>query len=136
MQRVVVDTDVVSFGFKNDTRFERYANAIAGKQLVMSFMSLAELRLWQALRNWSTQRRERFFNELDRLYVVYPVDRRLCFMWAELRAIASRQGRVLENADAWIAATARVLDVPLVTHNQKDFDYLPGLALISFPKTE
>ena len=133
MQRVVVDTDVISFCFKNDSRFGSYATAILGKQLVMSFMSLAELCLWQQLRNWSTPRRENFFSEMDRLYVVYPVDRVLCFMWAELRATANRQGRVLETADAWIAATARVLDVPLVTHNKKDFDYLPGLTIISFP---
>ena len=54
-------------------------------------------------------------------------------MWAELRAAAKQQVRVLETADAWIVATARVLDVPLVTHNQKDFSYLPGLTIISFP---
>ena len=133
MQRGVVDTDVISFCFKNDTRFSNYASVIAGKQLVTSFMSLAELRLWQELRNWSQHRRDRFFSEVDKLYLVYPVDRDLCFMWANLKATAIQLGRVLETADAWVAATARMLDVPLVTHNKKDFDYLPGLTVISFP---
>ncbi len=132
MQRVVVDTDVISFCFKSDTRFGNYATVLAGKQLVMSFMTLAELRLWQDLKNWSTHRRDSFFSELDKLYLVYPVDRDLCFTWADLQASAIRQGRVLETADAWVAATARVLDVPLVTHNKKDFDYLPGLTIVSF----
>jgi predicted nucleic acid-binding protein len=133
MQRVVVDTDVISFCFRNDTRFSNYATAIAGKQLVMSFMTLAELRLWQELRNWSAKRRDNFFIELDKHYLVYPVDRNLCFMWAELKALSIQQGRVLQTADAWVAATARVLDVPLVTHNKKDFEYLPGITVISFP---
>ena len=133
MQRVVVDTDVVSFHFKNDTRFSDYSAELVGKQLVMSFMTFAELRLWQVIKNWSERRRDDFIRAIDESYVIFPVDRELCFVWAELKATARQNGRVLESADAWIAATAKLLDVPLVTHNKKDFDYLPGLKIISFP---
>ena len=34
-------------------------------------------------------------------------------------------------ADAWIAATALHLDVPLVTHNKNDFLGVDGLTLIT-----
>jgi hypothetical protein len=39
MERVVVDTDVVSFHVKNDTRFAGYAPELDGKELVISFAS-------------------------------------------------------------------------------------------------
>ena len=132
MQRVVVDTDVVSFYLKNDSRFENYASELDGMQLVMSFQTLAELLLWQNLRNWGQRRRDLFTREIQENYVIYPVDRALCQRWAQLRAEVQRMGRVIETGDAWIAATAYQLDVSLATHNRKDFDYLPGLKLINF----
>lgn len=132
MERVVVDTDVVSFYLKNDSRFDAYAQELDGKQLVMSFQTLAELLLWQELRNWSERRRSLFNREIQEHYVVYPVDRALCRRWAGLRADVQRMGRVIETGDAWIAATAYQLDVPLATHNRRDFEYLPDLTLINF----
>lgn len=36
-------------------------------------------------------------------------------------------------ADALIAATARCLDRPLVTKNQRDYRFIPGLCLLSYP---
>ena len=132
MERVVVDTDVVSFHVKNDTRFAGYALELDGKQLIISFMTIAELFLWQELRNWGTRRRQLFLDELNQRYILYPVDRELCRLWAQLKSHAKNQGRVLETADAWIAATAMHLDVPLVTHNAKDFQFLTRLQVISF----
>ncbi|MCA9214613.1 MAG: PIN domain-containing protein [Planctomycetales bacterium] len=132
MERVVVDTDVVSFYAKGDSRFASYAPELDGKQLVMSFMSLSELLLWQKLRNWGQARRDRFMQEIEKQYVIYPVDRRLCDCWARLKAESSAKGRVLETADAWIAATAVQLGIPLVTHNARDYQFLSNLSVISF----
>lgn len=47
------------------------------------------------------------------------------------RAIALRQTRNMGLADAIIAATALVHEIPLVTRNTKDFQYVEGLQLIN-----
>ncbi len=39
----------------------------------------------------------------------------------------------LKIADALIAATAIVHDVPLLSKNQRDFQYIPGLKLLPYP---
>jgi predicted nucleic acid-binding protein len=39
--------------------------------------------------------------------------------------------RRIECADAWIAATALLYSVPLVTHNRNDYLGVPDLTLIS-----
>lgn len=134
MANLVVDTDVVSFGFRQDTRFVNdYGPSIQGHDCIVSFMTIAELNLWQASRQWGDRRRDGLAKYLNQHYFEYGVSSELCRMWGELVWSAKRVGRVLLPGDAWIAATAVVLDVPLVTHNKKDFDYLPTLKLISFP---
>ncbi|MCU0286836.1 MAG: hypothetical protein MUF15_10600 [Acidobacteria bacterium] len=39
----------------------------------------------------------------------------------------------LQIADAIIAATSLVYDIPLFTHNKKDFRYIPNLNLYEIP---
>jgi predicted nucleic acid-binding protein len=70
---VVVDTSVVSFLFRGDTRADRY-----------------------------------------RLHVA-----------------CRRIGQPIDGADAWIAATALLYGIPVVTHNPGHFARVPGLMVIS-----
>jgi predicted nucleic acid-binding protein len=37
----------------------------------------------------------------------------------------------MQTADAWIAATALLYEVPLITHNRRDYEGVAGLVLIS-----
>ena len=46
MSRVVVDTDVVSLIFKNHPTAALYETDLAGRTLLISFMTLAELDRW------------------------------------------------------------------------------------------
>ncbi len=59
MAGLVVDTDVVSFDFKRDTRANLYHPHMVGKILVISFMALAELDLWVLERQWGRKRKLR-----------------------------------------------------------------------------
>lgn len=128
--RVLVDTDVVSFYFKADSRKELYRPHLAGKLLVVSFMTVAELDRWALERNWGAARRARLEQHLGS-YLLYSFDRALCRTWAEVTVGARRQGRTIQAADAWIAATALLYDLPLVTHNRGDFLGVKGLTVIS-----
>jgi tRNA(fMet)-specific endonuclease VapC len=130
MASVVVDTDVVSFLFKRDTRAEWYRPHLTGKLLVISFMTVAELDRWALERNWGEKRRSRMEEHL-RNFVVYPFARALCLKWAEVSDRARRNGRPIQCADAWIAATAVLHGIPLVTNNGKDYTGVDVLTIIS-----
>ncbi|MGH9932211.1 MAG: type II toxin-antitoxin system VapC family toxin, partial [Pyrinomonadaceae bacterium] len=41
----------------------------------------------------------------------------MCDSWAQAMTSARLRGRPIAPADAWVAATALLLDIPLVTHN-------------------
>jgi predicted nucleic acid-binding protein len=81
IERLLLDTDVVSYLFRGDTRSERYRRRLSGCRLALSFMSIAELDRWVRERSWGRTRRESLQHYL-RSFTVYLVDRRLCSVWA------------------------------------------------------
>jgi tRNA(fMet)-specific endonuclease VapC len=130
MSRLVVDTDVVSFLFKNHPIAKLYDSELLGHTLMLSFMTVAELDRWVIQRKWGEARRTWLNRYLD-TFVVVPYHRALCTKWAEVTVAAQGRGYRIECADAWIASTALLYDIPLVTHNGGDYRGVPGLTLIS-----
>ena len=66
-----------------------------------------------------------------RNFVTYPFELPLCRKWAAVTAAARANGRPIGCADAWIAATALLHEIPLITHNRNDFSSVSGLEVIS-----
>ena len=130
MNPVVVDTDVVSFLFKNDSRAQGYLPHLRNRQWLISFMTEAELEQWALLSNWHPQRIDWLRIFLAR-FVAVPSSRDLVLKWAEVMVVARRAGRRLETADAWIAGTAILYGAPLITHNGNDYRGVPGLTVIT-----
>src|ERR1700733_7258716 len=120
MNAVVVDTDVVSLIFKGDSRADRYLSALAAPDLLVSFMTEAELERWILQAGWGPGRIIRFRTYMKR-FVSVPSSRDLIVKWAEAMVAARPIGRRIEVADAWIAATALLYDSPLVTNNPSDY---------------
>jgi tRNA(fMet)-specific endonuclease VapC len=127
---LVVDTDVVSYIFKRDTRAALYEPHLVGKVMLISFMTLAELDHWTLKNNWGDARRGRLSRYLER-FAVFHSDEDLCLKWAQVRDQAIRDGRPIETADAWIAATALLHNLPLVTHNGSHYAGVAGLQVIT-----
>jgi tRNA(fMet)-specific endonuclease VapC len=130
MSQIVVDTDIASYIFNWHTLAQRYSDALRGSELILCFMSIAELRMGAISAGWGSRRRallERFIQGFELVYA----DNDLCTIWARIRADARSAGRVLSPQDAWIAATALALDAPLATNNRRDFEHVPKLTLLS-----
>lgn len=66
-----MDTDVVSFLFKNDSRAELYRPHLSGRLLAISFMTVAELYRWALQHNWGENRRARMDEHLHN-FLVHP----------------------------------------------------------------
>jgi predicted nucleic acid-binding protein len=129
--RLVVDTDVASFIFKWHPEFApRYVGIIRGPELVVSFMTLAEMHQGALDANWGPRKCDLLAAYLADFSVLHS-GILLCSTWAGVRNESRRKGRQMSSADAWIAATALVLSAPLVTNNPKDYRHLDKLQLIS-----
>lgn len=127
---VVVDADVVSFLFKQDSRAARYEPHLLNRILVLSAQARAELYAWPRVRNWGEARRRELERALADYLVEYPDDR-MCRLYAEVVAEARSRGFQLPASDAWHAATALSLGVALVTHNARHFEGIPDLTVIT-----
>jgi predicted nucleic acid-binding protein len=130
MGAVLLDTNVVSFLLKEDSRAESYAPHLENRGLAVSFMTVAELFQWAAMRNWGAHRTSQLEASL-RNFTVLPFDIEVCRLWGEIRAKCGAAGRPISPQDAWIAATALQHQLPLVTHNPADFETIEELKLIT-----
>lgn len=130
MSLLLIDTDIASFIFKGSDYADPYLPILGGQELALSFMTVAELFQWAILRKWGDRRLAQLEQYLSN-YLIIPVDQPLCREWAQVRADRQSAGRPISSQDAWIAATALRHDLPLVTHNVKDFLGTPNLRLIT-----
>jgi tRNA(fMet)-specific endonuclease VapC len=127
MRTLLLDTNVVSYLFKQASQAKLYEPHLQDARLAISFITVGELYRWAIERDWGEKRRLDLEERL-RNYLVIPFDIELCKKWAEVKSI---RGLNPPDSDAWIAATALHHDIPLVSHNKKHFENIPNLTLIS-----
>lgn len=130
MVTVLVDTNIVSYELKRDTRATPYKKHLTANALAISFVTLAELYSWAELYTWGRRLRIRLETKLAG-YIVFWPDTDVCRLWAEITATGVHRGRPIAPNDAWIAACALHHRVPLITHNRRHFETIPGLHVIS-----
>jgi predicted nucleic acid-binding protein len=124
----LLDTNIISFLIGRHSLANRYRPHIRGYTLAVSFMTVGEL--WEgALRaRWGPGRIGRLTATLGGC-IVYHSNDSICHSWANVRL--QRRHQPIDSTDAWIAATALVHGLELVTHNPADFQGIPGLAIIT-----
>jgi predicted nucleic acid-binding protein len=119
--RGLLDTSV----FIADEQGRQLATDQLPDQAAISVISLAELELGVHLATTEAVRGQRLrtLQSVRSTYVALPIDEPVASAFAELVAIARRAGKRPKIQDAWIAATARAVDVAVVTQDS-DFDEL------------
>ncbi len=127
MTQTVIDTSVVSYILKKHSLASVYWELLKGRHLGVSFMTVAELYCWPLRHNWGEQRIVALRHHLWG-YTVLPYTDAMSWEWAKIKC---RRGRPISDPDAWIAATALLYEVPLVTHNPRHFLHIEGLEVLT-----
>ena len=105
-----------------------YRPRLEGYVLAISFMTVGELYEGAYRAGWSGEKLTRL-RETLRAYIVIPFSFEICRQWGAIRY--QRRKQTIAVDDAWIAATARACNSPLVTHNPKDFRGIEGLEVLT-----
>lgn len=127
-ETLVLDTNIVSYLMRGDSRTVAYRRHLEGRTLAISFMTVGELYEGAYRQGWPPVKMQRLTAQL-RNYLVIPYSPRMCEVWGRIRA--ERRNRPIAVDDAWIAATALVHDCRLVTHNPADFAGVSGLQIVT-----
>lgn len=128
---VVYDTDVASRSFRGRLP-SALAARLAGRQPLLTFVTVGELTQWARLRRWGPRNRAVLDDWLAEKPVI-PGGKSIAAVWGELSAAATERGRPRPVNDTWIAACCIAYGLPLATLNVKDFtDFAEhdGLSLI------
>lgn len=125
---IVIDTNIVSYIFNQDDKANYYLERMRGTQWSISFQTLEELWCGAYSKGWGRRRKIELERYLERYEVIWP-DRELVDVCARLCSERRSAGRRLQEADAWVAATAIKLNCKLASHD-RDFSGIPGLRLL------
>ena len=113
-------------------RAEQYRSLIAGRPIVISFVTVTELRYGALKAGWGELRRRALERDLAQFVIVQP-DNELMQICAELRAkceqIGHALGQKVHEADRWIAGTAIRLNLALVSDDSV-FRDVPELSIL------
>ena len=128
---IVLDTNIVSFIFGGDDRARYYLERIQARRAIISFQTLEEMWYGAYSNGWGERRRSELARYLDQYETVWT-NHELTQTCARLRSERRSAGREMPMADAWIAATAIMLECPLASHDH-GFAGIPELELVQAP---
>lgn len=131
-EAVLLDTDVFIELMAGGDRAAPWRPLVLGRYALVSFITAGELKAGAEIGQWGQRRRDELATRLGSVVIV-PYDAALIDEYALVYAQARSKGHALgapeQAGDRWIAATARLLAVALVTRNRRHFVGLPGLAV-------
>ena len=97
--------------------------------LFASEMTRYELRFGAAIHPKSSEIWEKVEREILPLPIWLPIEERIALATADLQASLRKSGRSIDAPDAFLAATARVHDLVLVTRNVRHFQNVADLVI-------
>jgi tRNA(fMet)-specific endonuclease VapC len=128
--QVLLDTNIAIYLATGHTYGRPYYADLEDKLRAISFITAAEL-LFTARKSAQPERKLAYWREhLPRYIILFP-DLQTCDIWADIAAKCHAKGAPRQDNDLWVAATALRYNLPLVTHNRRDFDDIAGLTIIS-----
>jgi predicted nucleic acid-binding protein len=101
-----------------------YGVSALAHQFTVAVVTVGELYALANKLAWGAARRAAMVRQIAP-FDVQNIDQRVIAAYAEIDATSDAIGRPMGKNDAWIAATARVLDATLLT-TDRDFDHLHG----------
>lgn len=124
----MLDTNILIYLMKNKPLVvaERVAKLLPQDQMVMSFVTYAELLKGAYGSENPAKALERIERISQRVSVVYPTGK-IAEIYGKWGNILKQKGTPIGNNDLWIACHALAINAVLVTHNVKEFKRIEEL---------
>lgn len=129
MNRVLIDTDILSYYFKGDEivigNFKKYLEEfdLIEISLVTYYEIVGGLLAKNALKQLNV------FEDFVAVNIVVPMTDKSAKISAELYSSLRQTGQIIDDIDLLIAGIAVENDMTLVTNNENHFGRIPGLRI-------
>jgi len=125
---LIIDSDIlIDVARKDKTAIERLEEE--RKKSISAISSVTQMELIVSCRNKTELKHlDEFLEDFEIINLNYVITQKAIELLKEYRL-----SHGLLIADSIIAATSLILDVSLLSKNQKDFKFIKGLRLIKYP---
>jgi tRNA(fMet)-specific endonuclease VapC len=127
---ILLDTNILIYVAKGHEIAKKYQPHISGKRLAVSIITVGEL-FFGCYRSSQVEANIKFWESVLKGIEVIVPDFETCYKFACTKAALKESGKMIDDHDLWIAATALRQNCTLVSHNYSHFSRINGLDLIS-----
>jgi len=124
----ILDTNICIYWLKGDKNIEAKALEVGIETLSISFITLCELYFGA----YKSQRIKDNILNIEKLkdkINVIESNGLLCETFGKLKASLVKEGKVIDDADIFVAACALTEKAVLVTNNERHFRWIKGLKI-------
>ena len=124
--KFILDTDTLIYWTNGQPKAVENIALHGKRSLAASVISKAEL-FYGAYRSQHVDENIKVIKKLAKTIKFLPVDDKAQQLFGQIKAELQKKGKLIEDADLLIAATALAAGKTLVTNNQKHFQRIAGL---------
>ena len=122
----LIDTNILIYRLKNMGNVRDNFLNYKREPMSISVVSYGEL-VFGAKKSKAVEKNMETVLEIKKIFPIITVTPEIMDTFGEIKASTQKIGRIVDDMDLLIAATAITNDMVLVTHNTKHFENIPNL---------
>ncbi len=126
--KYLLDTNICVYWLKGNEHIEQKILSVGLDNVALSFLNVSEL-YYGAYKSQRVDANLTLIRQLTDQLNVVESDEAISEMFGEMKATLEKAGTIIDDADLFIAACAKVHGLTLVTNNVKHFRRIKGLRL-------
>lgn len=124
----ILDTDICVYWLKGNENIEKRSLHVGLGNIRVSFITISEL-YYGAYKSHRVKENINVVGRFEEKLEVIESDPEICNAFGKLKASLEKDGKIIDDADLFIAACAMVTGAILVTNNEKHFKRIKGLKM-------
>jgi len=129
----LIDTDIVIYSLKDYGKTNERFELARSSPKSISVITYGEL-VYGARKSKNVEKNLSKVRRILELFPVHQITPAVMETFADVKTSLEAKGRVLDDMDIMIAATALAHNLVLVTNNEKHFRRIPGLEIENWSK--
>ena len=126
--KYLLDTNICVYWLKGNRQIEQQVLAAGIDAVALPFITVSEL-YYGAYKSQRIEANLQLVRNLTEQLTVLESDEAISELFGDLKAGLEKSGMIIDDADLYIAACAKVHGLTLVTNNIKHFKRIKGLKL-------